>query len=273
MTSNDAQIDVLLRRYAGPSQSNAASAHLDPDELNAFAEGSLPEAARSRYVSHLVDCDNCRQIVSQLAISSGAVIAAEASTARETSGDSWGKRFSGLFSPLTLRYAAFAMVLIAAAGVIFLVTRRPRESTLVAQNEQARQAPASAVKPNNEATPQTGSVSQFDGNQNKQGSATNPERFPKSAPGPDQIAKLDQSKSEDNPISPPKAAKESESIATPSLAASKKAESPVNETLPSYAPPPPVEGQRAQIQSRQPQNAAGVTSKSGPHQSEQSKEQ
>ena len=273
MTSNDAQIDVLLRRYAGRSPSNAVSAHLDADELNAFAEGSLPEAARSRYVSHLVDCDNCRQIVSQLAISRGAVTAAEASTARERSGYSWGKRFSGFFSPLTLRYAAFAMVLIAAAGAIFLVTRRPRESNLLAQNEQASQAPASAVKPNNDATPQTGSASQFDGNQNKQGSATNPERLSKSAPSSDQTAKLDQSKFGDNPASPPKAAKEAESISTPALAASKKAESPVNETVPSYAPPPPVAGQRAQIQSRQQQNAAGVASKSGPRQSEQSKDQ
>ena len=88
-------------------------------------KGSLPEAARSRYVSHLVDCDNCRQIVSQLAISSGAVVAAEATPAVTASGYSWWKRLSGFFSPMTLRYAAFAMVLITVAGVVFLVTRRP----------------------------------------------------------------------------------------------------------------------------------------------------
>src|SRR5882672_11366531 len=120
MTSNDAQIDVLLRRYAGQSQSNSATGHLDADELNAFAEGSLPEGARARYVSHLVDCDNCREIVSQLAIGSG---------------------------------AAFAMALITVAGVVFLVTRRPRESNLVAQNEQTKQAPVSALKPANETMP------------------------------------------------------------------------------------------------------------------------
>ncbi len=81
MTSNDPQIDVLLRRYAGQSQSQTAAEHLDADELNAFAEGSLPAAARARYVSHLIDCDNCRQIVSQLAISSGALIKNEAEAA------------------------------------------------------------------------------------------------------------------------------------------------------------------------------------------------
>ena len=80
MTSNDAQIDVLLRRYARKSPTNATTEHLDADELNAFAEGSLPAAARARYVSHLLDCDNCRQIVSQLTISSGAIVGAESSS-------------------------------------------------------------------------------------------------------------------------------------------------------------------------------------------------
>src|SRR5450759_3032863 len=89
MTSNDAQIDVLLRRYAGQSQRDAATEHLDADEFNAFAEGSLPEAARARYVSHLADCDDCRKVVSQLAISSGAVVAAEATRAADSPGYSW----------------------------------------------------------------------------------------------------------------------------------------------------------------------------------------
>src|SRR6266436_7007895 len=98
MTSNDPQIDVLLRRYAGQSQSQTAAEHLDADELNAFAEGSLPAAARARYVSHLVDCDNCRQIVSQLAINSGASAAIAAETMAEAQGYSWWKRLSRFFS-------------------------------------------------------------------------------------------------------------------------------------------------------------------------------
>src|SRR6267378_3004799 len=134
MTSNDAQIDVLLRRYAGRSQNQTPAEHLDADELNAFAEGSLPAAARARYVSHLIDCDNCRQIVSQLAVSSGALVKTDAEATAGIQRFSWWKRF---FSPLTLRYAAFAIVLIAAAGVIFLVTRRPRESNLVAKSDQS----------------------------------------------------------------------------------------------------------------------------------------
>src|ERR1700737_3727769 len=101
MTSNDEQMDVLLRRFAGQSQGGSATEHLDADELAAFAEGSLPEAARIRYVSHLVDCDNCRQVVSQLAISGGAVVAAEAPAAVEASGYSWSKRLARFLSPMT----------------------------------------------------------------------------------------------------------------------------------------------------------------------------
>jgi hypothetical protein len=269
MTSNDAQIDVLLRRYAGHSQTNSATEHLDADELNAFAEGSLPEAARSRYVSHLVDCDSCRKIVSQLAIIGGAVVAAEASTASDASGYSWWKRLAGFFAPMTLRYAAFAVVLITVAGVVFLVTRRPRESSLVAQNEQTNQAPVSAVKPPDEAMPQPNRASQAGVNENKQGLAARPEPSTQSSPNSDQILKLDASKSGDYSVSPPKPAKEGEVTNSPSLAASKKAAPVESETVPSYAPPPPVAGQRAETQSRQQQNVAGVASASGPRQSQQ----
>ena len=269
MTSNDAQIDVLLRRYAGQSQSNSQTEHLDADELNAFAEGSLPEAARARYVSHLVDCDNCREIVSQLAISSGAVVAAEASTARDAAGYSWWKGLSGLFSSMTLRYAAFAMVLITVAGVIFLVTRRPRESNLVAQNEQTKQAPVSAVKPPDETMPPAGSKSEPAGNENKQGLASRPEPSLQSSPSSDQILRLDSSKSGETPASPPKPAKEAEGLGSPSLAANKKAEAVQTETVPSYAPAPEVAGQRAETQSRQQQNVTGIASASGPRQSQQ----
>lgn len=269
MTSNDTQIDVLLRRYAGHSPSKSATEHLDADEMNAFAEGSLPEAARSRYVSHLADCDNCRQIISQLAISSGAVVAADASPARDAAGYSWWKRLSGFFSPLTLRYAAFAIVLITVAGVVFLVTRRPRESNLVAQNEQTKQAPVSAVKPPDEAMPQPSSGSQAVGNENKQGLAARPEPSTQSSPSSDQILKLDASKAGDYPAAPPKPAKEGEATSSSSLAASKKAAPFETESAPSYAPPPPVAGQRAETQSRPQQNVAGAGSGSGPRQSQQ----
>ncbi|PYS40798.1 MAG: hypothetical protein DMF71_12530 [Acidobacteria bacterium] len=84
MTPDDAQIDILLRRYAPRAESSPAHQHLDADELNAFAEGAVPAETRSRYVSHLADCSDCRRLVSQLAIASGASILASSAAPLET---------------------------------------------------------------------------------------------------------------------------------------------------------------------------------------------
>jgi hypothetical protein len=265
MTSNDAQMEVLLRRYAGKSQSGPATEHLDPDELNAFAEGAVPEAARTRYLSHLIDCDSCRQVVSQLAITSGKVLAPAAIPADEPSGVAWWKRLSGFFSPMTLRYAAFAMVLIAVAGVVFLVTRRPRESGLVAQNEQTRQAPESAVKPLADAPSQTAGTAESQRNTNRP--SINPTPPSPAAPTLDQGAKLDSAKTGDSPASSLKPAKEGDyDSSRPALAAAKKAE-PVTEVAPSYAPPPPPDTGRLVIQRPEQPKTTGVAS-SGPRKSE-----
>jgi hypothetical protein len=256
MTTNDAQIDVLLRRYPGQSRGNTATEHLDADELNAFAEGSLPAAARARYVSHLVDCNDCRQIVSQLAISSGALVKPEAEATAGIQGYSWWKRF---FSPLTLRYAAFAMVLIAAAGVIFLVTRRPRESNLVAQSDQ-RERTESVVKPQDNA-PQTDSDSQSAANDNNQRLKAPLSQI---SPSADQVAKADQLKAGDTASSPPKSLKEGEA---PLPGTAKKAEPALIQPVPSYAPPPPSEGKRAETEAREQPAIAGLASARGPSKS------
>jgi hypothetical protein len=267
MTSNDAQIDVLLRRYAGRSPDSSPTEHLDPDELSAFAEGAIPEAARTRYVSHLVDCDNCRQIVAQLANSSGTVTAAAAAPAIAGSGYSWWKRLAGFLSPMTLRYAAFAMVLIAVAGVVLLVTRRPRESNLVAHSDSAQPAPQSAVKaPSGNATAPDAGTLQAEANNNKTLNTNTPALRPTPI---DEIAKLDQPRTIDSAVSPPKAAKEGDVTTSPGSGVSKKGESPATEPAPSYAPPPPAVAAERQQQPdyRQQQNNVGGNQASGPRKS------
>ena len=64
----DKEVDSLLRRRvrAGAEargdggRAAHAAAHLDADELSAFAEGALPPSARLAAVSHLAGCDECR---------------------------------------------------------------------------------------------------------------------------------------------------------------------------------------------------------------------
>lgn len=263
MTPNDAQIDVLLRRHAGQARSVHATEHLDADELNAFAEGSLPAAARSRYVSHLADCDDCRKVASQLALTSGAVIAAEAVKPADAQSSSWWKSLSGFFSPLRLRYAAFAMVVIVVAGIGFLVYRRPApESGLVARNEQTKPAPLSAVKPTNEGSAQSART------ESKQVLADRPVAAAQPSQSSEESSlKSDQSKLRDTTSPPPKPAKEAETTSSPVFAAKKAAEP--GTVSPSYAPLPPAETERAQMRPREQQNIGGITSASGPRKSEQ----
>ncbi len=66
----DKEIDVLLRQARKGEAVFAAtippSAHLDADEISAFAENALPEKARQIYTTHLADCDSCRKSLSNL---------------------------------------------------------------------------------------------------------------------------------------------------------------------------------------------------------------
>ena len=244
MTPNDSQIDVLLRRHAGRVRSGHPTEHLDADELNAFAEGALPAAARSRYMSHLADCDDCRKVASQLAISSGAIVAAEAESTADQQGYSWWKRISAFFSPLTLRYAAFAVVLVTVLGGVVLITRRSRETNFVARNESGKGAQVSAVKPADSAPP-SGLIQAERDNSNRPGAAF-------SVTPSQTINKQDASKVAENP--PPKPGEETMKVDTPVVAAKKAAEP---YSSPSYAPPPPVETERAQSAPREAQVLPG----------------
>ncbi len=73
----DKEMDVLLRQTAqgetvfeaeNPKSKiqNPKFAHLDADEISAFAENALPEKSRQRYVAHFADCAKCRKNLSNL---------------------------------------------------------------------------------------------------------------------------------------------------------------------------------------------------------------
>src|SRR6266705_3714648 len=115
MTSNDEQIDLLMRRHARSAKHTTTTDHLDADEMNTFAEGALPPVARARYVSHLADCDQCRQQVAQLALRGGAIVHAHPINVEKTEHRTFWQVFTGLFALPVLRYAAFAAVFLVVA--------------------------------------------------------------------------------------------------------------------------------------------------------------
>jgi Putative zinc-finger len=256
MTSNDKQIDVLMRRYAKAAPRMSVTEHLDADEISAFAEGALPPATRARYVSHLADCDQCRKQASALAISSGAVVRTEESRSPAIEGRSFWQVLAGMFALPVLRYAAFAAVVLIVAGVAFVAFRRPRnEAQMIAANEPVNQQRDSAVKP------PTGFQEGTAGN--KQARTETRSASPSQlAAGNDQTAKSDTtSKLEDAPAKPlpMKEAAPSE----PAMAEKKAGQGEMAKALPSYAPLPPGETVTQQKQEAYRQQSAGI---SGPRQ-------
>jgi hypothetical protein len=129
-TSND-------ERAAAPI---AGGAHLDADEMNAYAEGVLSETARSRYFSHLADCDECRSLVTKLTLAAN--VATQPSThaaVASAPSRSWREWLAALFSPPVLRYGVPAFALLLVMVVAFVALRERRRDNLVAQNERTRE--------------------------------------------------------------------------------------------------------------------------------------
>lgn len=181
---SDKEIDSLLSRHAARTAHSAqraieSGAHMDADELNAYAEGALPPLARTRYAVHLADCDNCRKAVTTLALAANVKEARElrAETQAEESSVSWRVWLAALFTPAVLRYAVPALALVLVAAIAFIAIKReggqsneisqnetPRASAPAAQNEPAKTetqtAPTSTATTGSATTTANGNASQ-----------------------------------------------------------------------------------------------------------------
>ncbi|MBS1793074.1 MAG: hypothetical protein JSS81_04425 [Acidobacteria bacterium] len=62
----DKEMDAILRKARGTEAAAFFDAHLDADQISAFAENALPEKARRRSVEHLAECARCRGILSNV---------------------------------------------------------------------------------------------------------------------------------------------------------------------------------------------------------------
>ena len=251
MTPNDAQIDLLLKRHAQRAPRARPGEHLDADELNAFAEGAVPATTRARFVSHLANCDDCRELATQLVMASGTPSTLSAASGPTEQGTSWSKKLTALFAPARLRYAAFAVVLLAAAAVTFVALR----------NQGTRQAPADV------SAPSQAKIEVKQSQQAKSDVDTNSKTIAQSrsvVPQPTPAANAGTKRGETAvaQTTQPAAAKPGISgIVSSPVATTKKAEPRAAETVPSFAPPPPGEAERVQNRSRDQQSIAGAASR------------
>lgn len=186
----DKEIDSLLRRSAralAGARGNGAGtakpdAHLDADELAAFAEGALPEAARLNAVSHLADCGECRSLAVNLTSAAGVevklekhALAAAASPARESVAKrSW---LAAIFAPRTLSYVVPALAVCLVAAVSFIALRSRGGDGLVAlRDEKNTTARPSVVTSQNSSQPstETGSLTNANASSNANAATTAP---------------------------------------------------------------------------------------------------
>ena len=145
--ANNNEMDLLLRSLARRQSDRSLltdslledqtdSRHLDADELNAYAERTLPAATRARYTMHLADCAQCRKIVAELA----PVVAASArEEVAEHEATSLWQTLRHFFSWPVLRFAVPALSLLAFV-VVGLVVFRDWTGGLTARRAAAPQA-------------------------------------------------------------------------------------------------------------------------------------
>ncbi|HEX3084706.1 MAG TPA: hypothetical protein VHP99_09315 [Pyrinomonadaceae bacterium] len=260
MTSNDQQIDLLIRRFAsGAAGPGDGVEHLDADELSAFAEGALPAAARARYVSHLGECDQCRRQASELALAAGAVARAEQTVAEKSVRPGFWATVGQLLALPAFRYAAVAAVLVLVAGVSFVALRnRPDSPPLLAKNEPAENK-TSAVKPNGDTN---GGLTNPSATRTDS-PASSPAPAATSAPLSQPPTDLREKQAEDRPVdtaAPPAPMKEP----AKAVEGEKKAESTIAQTKPGYAPAPP--GETQSLGGVQSQSGGSVSLPGGPRQ-------
>jgi hypothetical protein len=144
------EMDLLLRRLSRRGDdagrdggTGPGDRHLDGDELSSYAQNVLPAAARARYSEHLSECVSCRKLVTELALSLGAVTAA-APVKTGIAATGLKAFLASLFSPMVLRYAVPALGVIVVMVVGFVVLRRQQRDEFVAQvgvehKQQARE--------------------------------------------------------------------------------------------------------------------------------------
>lgn len=128
----------------------AAGAHLDTDELGAYAENALPPAARARYAAHLAECDVCRRIVTSVTLASGVaekLDRREAPPAEAAPVVTWRERVASLFKGPAWRYVLPAVVLlvVSAAGLL-LTTRSRREAAQLARTNSTSERGAGVAQ-------------------------------------------------------------------------------------------------------------------------------
>jgi hypothetical protein len=141
------EIDLLLRAFARRAKAPTSergtesplepvTAHLDADELIAFAEHALPAAARARYTAHLADCDHCRKILAGLGVESPVQDVRSSKAALPASPGLIEKLLSALRFPAVRYGLPVAVVLVIVTTVLLTAIRSDRRGDVAIIEKQ-----------------------------------------------------------------------------------------------------------------------------------------
>ncbi|HEV2706488.1 MAG TPA: zf-HC2 domain-containing protein [Pyrinomonadaceae bacterium] len=170
----DKEIDALLRRATRDTARREdplraavsvedATAHLDADELSAYAENALPQTTRTRYMAHLADCDRCRRLATSIALASNVALKSDEKTdahalapSETAAASGWRARLAALFAPRTLGYALPVLAVCIVAFIAFIALRDSRDGeTQLAKHEPANPNAAAQINAPAEVTTNT----------------------------------------------------------------------------------------------------------------------
>lgn len=115
-----------------------------------YAENALPLKTRARYTEHLADCQQCRQIVSQLSQAAGIVIVEKKKDSVKEQ-NKQGGFWASLFSPMVLKYALPVALLVTVASIGYFGLRESNKALMNAgssTDQVARKDEATTPVPN-----------------------------------------------------------------------------------------------------------------------------
>lgn len=182
----DNEMDFLLRQAAQRTDfapdSRGESAHLDADELSAFAENALPQSARPALVSHLSDCNSCRQILSNLILLNERALEETAAITESEKNliavkPSWLNSFKKIFAFPTLGYATAALAVLLVGSFAFVALRgiQKNDSVSVARLELEQNETQEAKKRASVHAPAAAKDEQVEPKQEEQVPAATPD--------------------------------------------------------------------------------------------------
>ncbi len=134
----DKEMDAILRKARkGSGAAVAVAHHLDADAVAAFAENALPQKARSLFMEHFADCDQCRKQLSYTILTNTEAVA---SPTRESASNVIAEAvatavpwYSKLFRTPNLAMAMAALVLTFGGVLGYLVLQNRSGEVNVSQ--------------------------------------------------------------------------------------------------------------------------------------------